>query len=963
MITRKILYRGEAAKNTHYYNDQKDDYYSKEGDSAVWQGEGAKKLGLTGEVKKEEFQAMLLGNFGQGIKLSPSVRKDSKARSGLDLTISAPKSVTIQALVGGDSRVIEAHDKAVTETLRFIEENLAQSRQKINKKSHVQNTKNLIIAKFRHETARSVDGELPDPQLHTHCVIMNLTQRKDGSWASLHNDQIVKLRQLQDSVYMSVLAKELINLGYEIRHEKTHIELAHISRQQIEQFSKRSAQIAADLESRHNLEKEVASHAARQAATLATRSKKDISINRAELYMEWVKQANEIGLNLEGEKLKAKTMSLKTQQKTVPVTERVAEAALIWAIKHITERETVIERSNLISTALMYTEGTLTVKDISKAITVMLDQKKIFSRPDHYISNTEKNGQAKTKESWAKEYAEKKNVSISEALKAVNSAIKEGRLSKIEPLYATQEALELERNILKMEAHGRGAVLPVLSKESLALELENSTLKKGQRDAVELMLSGENQIVGIQGLAGTGKSYALQTTQDLLRKQGYKMIALAPYGTQVANLRKDGIKAKTIASQLTATDTERLQRQLGEKTVVVIDEAGVIPVRQMEKLLKQLQPSGARIVLLGDTAQTKAVEAGRAFAMLQEKGMKTAKMSDIQRQQNDRLKKAVELAAEGSTAESLKLIDKVAEIPDKVVTLETGEQVRDGFDRYLAIAKEYTSLPLSEQSKTLIVTGTNHSRKAINELVRQEKGLNGKGSFFELLARHDTTRMERRHARYYNTGDIIQPERDYKNGLKRGELYEIVQCNIKRDRLLVKSLSDNSEIEIIPKIMSKLSVYHKHKSEVSVGDVVRVTRNNAELDLANGERYEVINVTKKSITIAGNDKTVTLDASKPIHLDHAYATTAHSAQGLTCDRVFYNAESISRTTAQDTYYVSISRERHEVVVFTDNANKLPNAVQRESYKGLAHDLVSLQSHLEKHDYAKKSKENFHELGL
>ncbi|GHC42481.1 hypothetical protein GCM10010096_11610 [Alcaligenes pakistanensis] len=81
-----------------------------------------------------------------------------------------------------------------------------------------------------------------------------------------------------------------------------------------------------------------------------------------------------------------------------------------------------------------------------------------------------------------------------------------------------------------------------------------------------------------------------------------------------------------------------------------------------------------------------------------------------------------------------------------------------------------------------------------------------------------------------------------------------------------------------------------------------------------------------------------LSTDRPLNMDYANTTTAHSAQGLTCDRVLYNAESFSRTTAQDTYYVSISRERHEVVVFTDDAKRLPNRVDRLTYKGLAHDL-------------------------
>lgn len=171
-------------------------------------------------------------------------------------------------------------------------------------------------------------------------------------------------------------------------------------------------------------------------------------------------------------------------------------------------------------------------------------------------------------------------------------------------------------------------------------------------------------------------------------------------------------------------------------------------------------------------------------------------------------------------------------------------------------------------------------------------------------------------------------------------LYQVVKRDLQNDRLIVKSMSDTTQnIEIIPKMMSALSVYHQHEAELSVGDNVRVTRNNAELDLANGDRYEVLRVNETSVTIGLDGRAITLPADQLLHIDHAYATIAHSAQGLTCDRVCYNAESTSRTTAQDTYYVSISRERHDVVVFTDNALKLPDAVARIPYKGLAHDLV------------------------
>jgi len=186
------------------------------------------------------------------------------------------------------------------------------------------------------------------------------------------------------------------------------------------------------------------------------------------------------------------------------------------------------------------------------------------------------------------------------------------------------------------------------------------------------------------------------------------------------------------------------------------------------------------------------------------------------------------------------------------------------------------------------------------------------------------------------------PERDYQCGLKRGELYQVTSIP-RHDRITVQVIdpatSKPEPIEIIPRTMVKLSVYHLNESELSVGDQVRITRNSAQYDLVSGQLAKVVAIEAATITIETGGRRITLPTNQPLHLDYAYTTTAHSAQGLTCDRVLYNAESFSRTTAQDTYYVSISRERHEVVVFTDDAEKLPERVDRLGVKGLAHDLT------------------------
>lgn len=942
MITYKILRRTAAADDTHYYSDQKDDYYSRDGGAATWQGEGARRLGAAGDVDPQRFHAMLRGDFGQGIQAGKSVRKDSSARAGIDLTFSAPKSITLQALVGGDERLIQAHDEAVAYTLAYIERNAARGRQKEHGKTRTEETSNLVIAKFRHETARPTEDAPPDPALHTHAVIMNATQRADGTWVSLSNEEIVKRRMLYDAVYNAQLDYRIRRLGYEVRYEKHHVELAHISRQAIEVFSKRQAQIAAAMAA-HGHAIEGAPRQQREPALLSTRQDKTTEYSRADLHASWVQQAADIGIDFGARTAPEASREDPQVQRDERPEHAIADQCLNWAVAHLAERESVMPRSELLAAAIRQSGGTVAPEVISDALRRRADAGQLLRNPTQYRPAADLKAEPLTRKAWGEQIAAQRGQPLAEALAAVDRGIDQGRLVADEPLYATPAAYAAEKRITDMEATSRGAVPPVMSAESLHHALDGGTLTAGQRDALGLMLTEQNQIVGIQGLAGTGKSYALQSAQRLLQDRGYNMVALAPYGAQVNNLRQDGIEANTVASFLTAKDPRRITNKMGPQTVVVIDEAGVVPVRQMDKLLGRITATGARIVVLGDTAQTKAVEAGRAFALMQVHGMKTVTMGDIQRQKSERLRHAVELAAGGQASQSLPLVDRIACVKDSFDEDEHGNKTRDSSARYEAIATEYTALPQDDQAKTLIVTGTNDSRKAINALVHARRGLAGRGRQYRLLTRHDTTRAERACAKYYTVGDIVQPERDYKNGLQRGQLYQVVERDRRFDRISVVPMGDAAQaqqpIEIIPKMMGKLSVYHQHEAELSVGDWVRITRNNAAADLVNGQRAEVVAIDPGAITLDVGGRRVDLPADTPLHLDHAYATTAHSAQGLTCDRVFYNAESFSRTTAQDTYYVSISRERHEVVVFTDDAAALPKAVDRVPYKGLAHDLV------------------------
>ncbi|WP_084386801.1 MobF family relaxase [Castellaniella caeni] len=924
MISHSQIYRARAALATHYYADQTDDYYSRDGSAATWQGEGARRLGAVGAIDPARFKVMLQGDFGHGITASQSVRKDAKARAALDLTFGAPKSITLQALIGGDERLIQANDDAVATALTYVEQQLAMGRRKENGKSRVEHTGNLIIAKFRHETARPTEDAAPDPHLHVHALLMNLTQRDDDQWVALSNEQIFQLLRVTDSIYQATLERNVRALGYAVRHEKNHIELAHISREQIEFFSKRSAGISAELAA-HGTSRDQAPHALRQGITLAHRQQKTQAYSRAELLQEWQAAAKAIGMRFDQAGLH---VSSQPQHETSKASDLVAQASLSWAIQHLAERKSVMPLADLLQSAVRHAGGHTDISAIQSAIQGRVQAGTLIQEAPHYRSTQDMKAVPMTRDGWAAEVVRLRGLSQDAALQLVDQAITQGRLLMESPRYATRKAYEAESRILAAEASGRRAWQAPIASTVTETGLDER-LTPGQREAVMLIASDTDQISGIQGLAGTGKSFALQNAQTILQQQGHSLVALAPYGGMVRNLRKDGVPANTVASVLSARDKQPFTSQLGPQTVVVIDEAGVVPVRQMDKLLALIQPTGAKVVLLGDTAQTKAIEAGRAFAMLQEHGMKTVLMGDIQRQRSERLRQAVQLAAQGQASCSLPLLDRVLTIPDQFSVDEHGQKTRDSSARYEAIAQAYVGLPADQQASTIVVTGTNASRQAINARIHALRGLEGKGQRCQLLAR------------YYTVGDIVVPERDYQCGLKRGELYRVTGIP-RHDRITVQAVNPGASqpepIEIIPRTMGKLSVYHLNESELSTGDQVRITRNDAQHDLVNGQLARVIAIEASTVTIETGDRSISLPTDRPLHLDYAYTTTAHSAQGLTCDRVLYNAESFSRTTAQDTYYVSISRERHEVVVFTDDADKLPERVDRLGIKGLAHDI-------------------------
>ena len=284
------------SQGASYY--ERDGYYAKDDpahrEASAWAGRGAAELGLHGPVDPETFKAVLEGTVpdGSGRRLGRTGKGGKfEHRPGRDITFSAPKSVSLAALVGGDARIVDAHDKAVRKSLAWFEKNAAETRLKDPESGRMVRAGNqkTVVATFRHDTSRNLD-----PMLHTHSVVANMLLGADGKWRTMANERLYRSKMLLGALYRSELARELKRLGYGI--EKTHadgrFEIAGVSRKVIEAFSTRRAEIENAMRERGLGETADNQHLARRAALMTRAHKRDV--DKAALVESWQKQAARI---------------------------------------------------------------------------------------------------------------------------------------------------------------------------------------------------------------------------------------------------------------------------------------------------------------------------------------------------------------------------------------------------------------------------------------------------------------------------------------------------------------------------------------------------------------------------------------------------------------------------------------------------------------------------------------------
>ncbi|HJV60470.1 MAG TPA: MobF family relaxase [Albitalea sp.] len=859
-----------SAESAASYYEGSDDYYSEDGRApSTWWGEGAEALGLRGEVDSDDFRALLEGRLPDG----QAMHRGGEGRTaGLDLTFSAPKSVSMQALIGGSTELLEAHQQAITHALRYVQSELAAYRSTQDGETVSVRSQNVVAARFDHDLSRELD-----PQVHTHCVLLNLTRRPDGQWRALDAHALYEQQKLLGILYRAELARRVQELGYCIRrtHQDGRFELAHITREQVEAFSTRSRAIDAALAAKGE-SRATASAEMREIAGLSTRRAKDARVRRDELRDAWGAKAAALGVNWKPDL----QFFASRQGAEVGVTTR---EAVDFAVAHLAERSAIVSRLAIVQEALAHGTGSLGFDDVQADIDRRLASGELLASAD---------GQRLT----------------------------------------TPGAQAMEQELLGIERRGRGVLATAIWEPqqgrlfdapdagSTSAPSLGAHLTDGQRQAAELVLSTRNRIVGVQGLAGTGKTAMLRTVSENLG-ENFKAIGLAPSAAAARELSAAGFEAMTIAGFLASG------RRLDDRTVVVVDEAGMVSLRDMHALLSAVEEAGARAVLVGDTGQLKAVEAGAPFRQLQEQGMAMVRMADILRQQNEKLRAAVVDAAEGKVQDSLKkLAATVAEVPHAT-------------ERYERIARDYASRLPEERLQTLAVAGTNRARHAINERVRQRLGLAGTGVAVTVLEGRDLTRAQVQSSLSYAPGDIVEALRHYESiGLRRGDTAVVVET---APGCVTLRRQGGQQAQWRPTAMPHVAVHRAEQREVAAGDRIRFTANDYGLGVVNGQTatVESIDLAASELKVnLGPERTLTLDMNRPLRVDHAYCTTVHAAQGQTCDRVLVDADVSGAMANQSLYYVAISRARHGVTLYTDDKELLPRAMSRLDIKHAALDL-------------------------
>jgi conjugative relaxase-like TrwC/TraI family protein len=597
--------------------------YWSHGDVAAgqWQGRLAMQLGLNGAVSAEDFARLSEGQHpGTGQQLIRRIRshayrnprgrtvKTMEHRAGWDATFSAPKSVSLTALVGGDDRVRQAHLASVSTALTQLE---PYTQARIDKNDPPETTGKFIVARFEHDTARPVDGYAA-PHLHTHAVIFNLTGRQNGQARPLDIRSLIASKEFATAVYRSELAYQLKELGYEIRAGKSGApEIKGYTQEYLDASSPRNQQIREHLKlTGHN------GLGANAIARYKTRDRKEIR-SPDEVMTAHRKLADGFGHQADAV-VRAARERQRHRERPTNTLDRARES-LRFSRDQNFERVAVVTERALLLEGLRHGMGDLTLAQLRTDL-------------DARIATGE--------------------------FRMVERDRIPGRQ------FTTARTIAAEQQIIRQIWDGRNHVQPILPRpQAIAFADLHHELNRTQRTVVEDVLSTPDRIQGIQGFAGASKTLTLSLIRTAAETRGFEVEGFASTYHAARHLGEAVVHSGTLQEFLTRSTGPAPPER---RHFYFVDQSSLTSSFEMRDFLLRIA-SQDRVLLVGDPRQQQSFSTLQGFEQLQEVGMRTAKLDEIGRQRDPSLRSAIELLARGQVSAALDTLQKeghVREIPD-----------------------------------------------------------------------------------------------------------------------------------------------------------------------------------------------------------------------------------------------------------------------------------------------------------
>lgn len=798
---------------------QVEDYYSQstQGAPSQWLGAGAAALGLRGSVRREDQIAVLMSEHPAtaGEVLGQKRPEGKPRRMGEDLTFSAPKSVSVAWAVGNPDlrNLIElAQDKAVARTLAHLEKRLQLGRR--GKGGEEREAVKLVASAYRHGSSRE-----QDPQIHTHLLLACLAQRHDGSWGSIENSALFKNKMALGALYRAELAQSMREQGFQIERDGDSFKLTAINDAACREFSRRREQIEKAMQAH-------GTHSAKAAETaaLATRQGKEI-LDSSTLRADWQARASAHGIA--ATTIEQARHHQAEQQPEQPIYDR---AEVLTAL---TRGESTFTESAVWLEVAIAAQGTRMGADaIEQEVQNLMqahDLVRLRARSD--LANPDKPRSSRPAQ---------------------------------EQRYTTRSMLVLEQEMVAMAEAAQAATAHAVPAATVDTAMADFAAESGfdlsseQQAAVRHICQSGGDVKLVRGAAGAGKTTMARAARMAWEAQGMRVRGAAIAGKAARGLQTDaGIESSTIASLLIAcqpgANSSPAKDPLDSRTVLMIDEAGMVGSRQMHQLLKLCEESGAKLVLIGDEKQLQAVDAGGAFRALQER-VGTLEMTQNQRQRfaHQDMATAVAHAEIGQAGEALALLAK-----HSLVAMESDHEtaLQETVKRW---AKRVDSS--GKASECLMISGTRAAASALNQAAldhQKAHGVLGPGAIIHARDREGRSLGQRE---ILEGGRVLFKKNDKALGVMNGELGTVQRVDLDQaGRPVITIKLDRRGGEVVT-----IKPEHEHQGQGKPG--------------------------------VGYS-----------HIEHGWAVTTHASQGATVDHAIVFADGAMASREQT--YVQLSRMR------------------------------------------------------